>query len=763
MTDLSNFDLSGKMKRETITEEDPRTAFMSELRSYGFTIKDATPDIDRVVKFATPGDKGSAKAGWYWYSEFEDDYRPGAMVGVGVFGNWREPSQERIVWTSKRKNVMSPTETALFNEQIERAVINRQIEREESYKRAAIKAQAIWDNADPAPEDHEYLARKQIKPHGARIRNGWLILSVTIDGAIASLQEIKGEKKKFLVEGKTSGGYHIIKGTGDVVYVAEGFATAASINEATGAKVYCAYNANNLLDVTNTAKDQNPDSNVIICGDDDIWKDVNTGRSKGIAASEATQCRIVFPIFQDTSSKPVDFNDLHTLEGLETVKKLIEEKPALYIKKTDYEDMPAELLSPPGVLGDIANYYNVTARAPQPGFAVQTALAIGSIVMGRNYRSTKGNHTSLYFLNIAKSGTGKEHGKTVIEDILSKAGLHDYINGSGYTSAGAVFSALLRAPKHITIIDEFGRYLEAAQGNKNTQLMEANTQLMEAIGRCHGTMRPSSYSTMTLTKEKAKEMSDRHIKNPAVTLLGMTTPVAFFANLRSDAVADGFLGRFIIHQSNMPRMVHDDKDMIDVPHKITNWIETLQDRAGYNLGASDTAVNEPSFITMAFHGDSIAMLRSYSQECVDLANKLERFGLEALPGRAKEMAMRISIIVQLAIDPMASIVGIEAINWAVKYVRFAVNQSADVLKMKMSGSSFEADKKEVLEAIRGTGEHGVSWSDMQKTPPYSKHRKRDMGDIMDALISAELVTHERVASGKRGRPREAYIAIEGEK
>ncbi|MBL4859482.1 MAG: toprim domain-containing protein, partial [Acinetobacter sp.] len=510
MADLSNLDLSGNMVKEIINEEDPRTAFIGELRSYGFTIKEAVPEIDRIQKFAVPGDKGSSKAGWYWYSEFEDEYRPGAMVGVGVFGNYKDPSQERIVWTSKRKNVMSPTETALFNEQIERAAINRKIEREEAHKRAAIKAQTIWNNADPAPADHEYLVKKGIKPHGARIKGDWLVLSVTVNGFISSLQEIKGDKKKFMFEGNMSGGYYILEadpdGPDNIVYVSESYSTAASINEATGAKVYCAYNANNLLDVTNTAKDQNLECNVIICGDDDIWKDNNTGRTKGIAASEATQCRIVFPLFQDTTKKPTDFNDLHAQEGLDVVQKLIEEKPALYKKKTDYEDMPEDLLSPPGILGDIANYYNVTARAPQPGFAVQTALAIGSIVMGRNYRSTKGNHTSLYFLNIAKSGTGKEHGKTVIEDILSKAGLHDYINGSGYTSAGAVFSALLRMPKHITIIDEFGRYLEAAQGNKNTMLMEANTQLMEAIGRCHGIMRPSSYSTMTLTKEKAKEM-----------------------------------------------------------------------------------------------------------------------------------------------------------------------------------------------------------------------------------------------------------------
>ncbi|MBL4763484.1 MAG: toprim domain-containing protein, partial [Gammaproteobacteria bacterium] len=484
MTNLSNFDLSGSMVPEVICEEDPRTAFIAEIRSYGHTVKESTPDIDVIVRFAAPGEKGG-KACWYWYNENDDEYRPGARSGVGVFGNFQ--TGERTVWSSKRLNVMSPTETTAFNAQIERPMLLREVEQEESHKRAAIKAQTIWANSDPAPEDHEYLTRKGVQTHGAHTVNGRLVISITIDGQVWSLQEIWDKKKKFMPEGKIKGGYYILEGKGDVVYVAEGFATAASINEATGAKVYCAYIASNLLDVTNTAKEQNPNENIIICGDDDIWKDQNAGRTHGLSASEATQCRIVFPTFQDTSTKPVDFNDLHALEGLDVVRKIIEEKPALYKKKTDYQDMPEDLLSPPGILGDIANYYNVTARAPQPGFAVQTALAIGSVVMGRNFKSTKGNHTSLYFLNIAKSGTGKEHGKTIIEEILSAAGLHDYIDGSGYTSAGAVFSALLRAPKHITIIDEFGRYLEAAQGNKNTQLMEANTQLMEAIGRCHGT------------------------------------------------------------------------------------------------------------------------------------------------------------------------------------------------------------------------------------------------------------------------------------
>jgi hypothetical protein len=266
-------------------------------------------------------------------------------------------------------------------------------------------------------------------------------------------------------------------------------------------------------------------------------------------------------------------------------------------------------------------------------------------------------------------------------------------------------------------------------------------------------MRPSAYSTMTLTKEKADELAKRQIKKPAITLVGMTTPVSFFGSLRADAVADGFLGRFIVHQSDMPRAVHDDKDLMDVPYKIIDWIETLQDRAGYTHGVIDAAAEEPKVNTIPFKPEALLKIREFSQECVDMANDLEKFGLEALPGRAKEMAMRISLIVQMAVNVKSTSIGVEAIDWAIDYMRFSVNQTAGTLKMKMSGSSFEADKKEVLSAIRDAGEMGVTWKDMQKTSPFSKYKKRDLGDIMDSLLAAELVTHKRVNEGKRGRPR----------
>jgi len=747
------------LKKPVYTSSDPRPDFMAEMRSHGFIV-DALPEVGKIIRVPAPNDKRGKKNGWYIYQEVVDDYQPGAMIGIGVFGSWKG-NPERVTWSSKRTESMSPAEKAQMEERIAAAKIARDENLKQRQQAAAVEATKHWESAQPADPENDYFRRKKIKPHIARQIGDTLILPVYCanSDSLSSIQRIMVDgTKMFLSGGKTKGCYCRIEGDSETVYIVEGYATGATIAEATGAEVYIAFNANNLTEVASEVRDRYPNSAVVICGDDDAWTDGNPGRSKATSAADVMRCRAIFPAFQDIDTKPTDFNDLHCLEGLQAVVAQLTGEPELHQHKVEYDAMPERLLSPPGILGDMVAYYNATARAHQPGIAVQTALATVSVLTGRNYRTTKGNHTSMYFLNVAKSGTGKEHAKTVMEDILMAAGQESLLNGAGYTSAGAVISTLLQKPKHITVIDEFGRYIEAAKASKNSNLMEANTQLMEAIGRCHGTMRPTAYSTMTLTKDKADEFQNRKVKNPAITLIAMTTPAALYDNLNSSDIAGGFLGRFIIHQSTQPRMVHDDKDLIDVPNRIVDWAAKIVTRSqpSYNDGV---ASESPHFETLPFSGEALTALREFDQYRVDLSNELEKSNLEALPGRSKEMAMRMALIVALANDPDAGVVDEAATKWAIDYVRFALEQAVSILKMRVSGSEFESEKKEILAAIRAAGSHGVTWSEMMKTPPFSHHKRKDLRELLGALTDSTKVGLQTVQTGKKGRPREAYVGL----
>jgi putative DNA primase/helicase len=68
-----------------------------------------------------------------------------------------------------------------------------------------------------------------------------------------------------------------------------------------------------------------PQADLIIAGDNDQFNKINIGILKASFAAEYVQGRMVLPRFKDLSSKPTDFNDLHCLEGLDTVSHQIME------------------------------------------------------------------------------------------------------------------------------------------------------------------------------------------------------------------------------------------------------------------------------------------------------------------------------------------------------------------------------------------------------------------------------------------------------
>jgi hypothetical protein len=200
------------------------------------------------------------------------------------------------------------------------------------------------------------------------------------------------------------------------------------------------------------------------------------------------------------------------------------------------DTVPEHLLSVPGILQDVVNYYTTTAIKPQPQFAVQAAIAFGSVAMGRRWVTDQRNFSSLYFLNIGETGSGKEHTKTVLEDLLEQSGLDDLIGPAGYTSGSGVISALTKKPVHVSVIDELGRQLKAAAAKGMQHKADAITSIMEVFGRQDGTLRQAGYATNTMKSAEAEKL-EKVIKRPSLTLVGMSTPSEFLQAIGGGDVA----------------------------------------------------------------------------------------------------------------------------------------------------------------------------------------------------------------------------------
>lgn len=110
-----------------------------------------------------------------------------------------------------------------------------------------------------------------------------------------------------------------------MLVVAEGFATGASIHEATGHAVAVAFNAGNLKAVAEALHTKYPELRLMLAADDDWRTEGNPGVTKAREAAQAVGGAVAVPVFPEgRAEKATDFNDLHRQAGAEAVKACLD-------------------------------------------------------------------------------------------------------------------------------------------------------------------------------------------------------------------------------------------------------------------------------------------------------------------------------------------------------------------------------------------------------------------------------------------------------
>ena len=172
------------------------------------------------------------------------------------------------------------------------------------------------------PELHPYLTRKRINQHTAIIDEGDLhIRIINNKGKVVGTQFIdESGKKKFNYGLDYKGCFHVVGGPiQDKCYVAEGFATAASVYEASGTPCVHALNASNITNVIAALKEVKPETRFIVAGDND---------PAGLKACEqAFKDHGVECVLPD--SEGLDWNDVWIARGPEDTRKKLEPRNVL--------------------------------------------------------------------------------------------------------------------------------------------------------------------------------------------------------------------------------------------------------------------------------------------------------------------------------------------------------------------------------------------------------------------------------------------------
>jgi len=271
----------------------------------------------KLHRFPTNGKDDS---GWY---VFHDDGIP-----AGAFGDWRTGLSE--TWRADTGRELTPGERAAHRARMDAMSREREAEDAKRKREARERAAAIWEAAKQAPDDHSYLTRKGVKACGLRVHEGVLVIPMRDGEELHSLQFIGQDgDKRFLSGGRVSGCSLLIGKAPDapdgVLCIAEGYATGASIREATGYAVAVAFNAGNLLAVARALRSKYPEVKLILCADDDYATQGNPGLTKAREAARAVGALLSVPAFgEDRPEGATDFNDLARHRGLEAVGRAVE-------------------------------------------------------------------------------------------------------------------------------------------------------------------------------------------------------------------------------------------------------------------------------------------------------------------------------------------------------------------------------------------------------------------------------------------------------
>lgn len=305
---------------------------------------------DEQHYYQIEGDTRTEKRGSYQL-KVGDDFAYGWARDHRVGQTYKYSSRARSEWTPEKK--------LAFKKENEDRRAKQDKDDREKWEKAASEAKLRWDAAAPCSQ-HPYLIKKQCGHHALKVDGDLLLIPSYGDNKLWGIQTIDSEgNKRFSTGSKKEGCYSPLAAADDnkdVIVICEGWATGASIREATGLVVVVAFDCGNLESVAAAMRNKYPDAKIIIAsdndafrfnpkhrikdlktkelpGDDPRWQEwrergllENLGVKKGKEVAFRVRGHELHPVFHDADlvGKPNDWNDFYCLYGKEKLKEFFD-------------------------------------------------------------------------------------------------------------------------------------------------------------------------------------------------------------------------------------------------------------------------------------------------------------------------------------------------------------------------------------------------------------------------------------------------------
>ena len=346
---------------------------------------------------------------------------------------------------------------------------------------------------------------------------------------------------------------------------------------------------------------------------------------------------------------------------------------------------PLESISlPPGLVGELAQYFYQAAIRPVPEIALAAAIALTAGISGRSY-NISGSGLNQYIILLARTGSGKEGALSGIENLLATVRsqipmIDEFMGPAAFASGQALVRVLSERPCFVSVLGEFGltlQQLSDPRANSAEKMLKKVLLDVYAKSGWNRMLQSSVYSDV--------EKNTKVVKSPCITILGESTPETFFEGMDASHIAEGLIPRFSIMEYHGNRPPRNRNPNQPPPPDLVNRFAGL-------VVASITTTNNNVCTQVELDEASMALMDSFDAEADNHMNTARLGDVEVqLWNRAHLKALKMGALLAVGVNPHRPVVTADLAHWAIQFVKSDITR---VLARFSKGDVGKGDSKQ---------------------------------------------------------------------
>lgn len=332
--------------------------------------------------------------------------------------------------------------------------------------------------------------------------------------------------------------------------------------------------------------------------------------------------------------------------------------PVPYIKDT--APVVPGIGLPPGLVGEVTQYFYQTAIRPVPEVALGAAIAITAGVCARSY-NISGSGLNQYLILLAKTGSGKEGAATGIDNLIAAVRpqvpmVDQFIGPSAFASGQALIKVLDERPCFVSVLGEFGLTLQQlCDPRANSAQIMLKKVLLDLYSKSgwNKVLRSSVYSDT--------EKNTKIVQAPNVTILGESTPESFFEGLDSTHIAEGLIPRFSVIEYTGPRPPRNRNANQPPSQQLVAKFSEL-------VTVSLTTANNGTCANVQVESTALQLLDEFDAKADEMINAAGSDVDMQLWNRAHLKALKLAAVIAVGCNPHAPVVTADIARWSIDFV-----------------------------------------------------------------------------------------------